>query len=297
MYGDQNVKGAEFADWYPPIEQDVPRVYQEDMPAEFKERMYTKEAMKWDRAWLVGYPDTYRVHNYSGAKVELVMDPVKSELFPGSNKVNNIPYKVAVKNVGDQPCYVRVHVAIPKCLDDNIPDFNASLNLLHFNAEKDTSLADNAWNWSKTQGGRKAGQMIGSAGWLCEYQTIDGIEFNIYVVTYEVALAPGATTPTTIFQAYLDAKADAEKLMIVNNIMKTNKWELKIAVEAICVPETVETDPFLIFNTCSDPATGRDLFGTNFTTKYVPANEVEGPTGVNNNGQPIPVDDPEDEEP
>lgn len=268
MYGDKNVDGVVFDKWYPPIEPDVPRVYQEDLSDEFKERMYTKEAMKWDRAWLYGNPDAYRVHNYEGAKVELVMDPVKAELFPGSNKENNIPYKVSVKNVCDKPVYVRVHIAIPKCLDDNIPDFNASLNLLHFNAEKEVSLGPDAWNWSSEQSGRQPGSFIGSAGWFCEYQTIDGIEFNIYKATYEIALQPGATTPTVIFQAYLDANADAEKLMLVNDIMKTNKWELKVAVEAIYVDESIETDPFKIFNTCSDPETGRDLFNTDYTTKY-----------------------------
>lgn len=290
MYGDKNVKGAEFSLWYPAIEPDVPRVYQEDMPAEFKERMYTKEAMKWDRAWLYGNPDSYRVHNYSGAKAELVMKPVKAELFPGSNKLNNIPYNVAIKNTGDKPIYVRAHIAIPKCLDDNIPDFDASLNLLHFNAEKEVSLGANAWNWSKSQGGRKPGQMIGSDGWLCEYQTIDGIEFNIYVVTYEIALQPGATTPTVIFQAYLDARSDSEKLMIVNNIMKTNKWELKVAIETIYVEESVETDPFKIFNTCSNPETGRDLFNTDYTTTYIPANVEDADTP----SKPVsddPVDD------
>lgn len=305
QYGDQTVKGAEFALWYPPIEQDMPRAYHENMSPDFKEEVYTKKNLRTDRAWLVGFPENNRVHCYDGAKVKLVQEPVNAELFPGSNKKNNIPDAFAVKNIGDAPCYIRMHVAIPTCLDESLPDFDASKNLLHFNADKEVSLAVPGFNWSKTKGERAAGSMI-SSGWNYETVTIDGIDYAVYVATFERALQPGETSPNVIFQAYLDAKATADDLSIVYDILKTNKWEIKVAVEASGVDTETYTDPFEIFNTCSDPATGRDLFNTDFVTHYVPANEEvqsgtvtppaspsgddpAGPDTINGNGASVTV--------
>lgn len=292
QYGDQNVKGAEFALWYPPIEQDMPRAYHEFMNEEFKEEVYTKKNLRTDRAWLVGYPEKNRVHCYDGAKVKLVQQPVNAELFPGSNKKNNIPDAFAVKNIGDAPCYIRMHVAIPTCLDENLPDFDASKNMLHFNADKEVSLAVPGFSWSKNKGERKAGSMT-SSGWNFETVTIDGIEYAVYVATFERALQPGETSPNVIYQAYLDANATAADLGIVYDIMKTNKWEIKVAVEASGVDTETYTDPFEIFNTCSNPESGRDLFNTDFMTHYVPANEEQnGPSA-----QTPPAMEDEDDDP
>lgn len=105
--------------------------------------------------------------------------------------------------------YVRVHIAIPAVLDDGNPSFAAVNNFLHFNFEKD-SIADGMWSWNKTAEGKNY-PGTGSDEWNFYTTTVDGIKYNVYVVTYESILTPGASTlQYAMSQVYVDKTVDAE---------------------------------------------------------------------------------------
>ena len=104
--------------------------------------------------------------------------------------------------------YVRVHVAIPSVLDDGDPSFAAINNFLHFNFDKE-SVAEGMWSWNKTADGANY-PGSGSDEWNFYTTTVDGIEYNVYVITYESILAPGASTlQYAISQVYVDKSVDA----------------------------------------------------------------------------------------
>lgn len=104
--------------------------------------------------------------------------------------------------------YVRVHVAIPAALDDGNPTFAAVNNFLHFNFDKE-SVADGMWSWNKTADGANY-PGTGSDEWNFYTTTVDGIEYNVYVITYESILTPGASTlQYAISQVYVDKSVDA----------------------------------------------------------------------------------------
>jgi hypothetical protein len=102
-----------------------------------------------------------------------------------------------------------VHIAIPAVLDDGNPGFAAVNNFLHFNFEKD-SVAEGMWSWNKTaEGANYPG--TGSTEWNFYTTTVDGIKYNVYVVTYESILTPGASTlQYAMSQVYVDKTVDAE---------------------------------------------------------------------------------------
>lgn len=117
---------------------------------------------------------------------------------------NGIKKEVSVINDGTEACYVRVHIAIPSILDDGADTFNAGNNKLHFNFAKD-SVGAGKWNWSKSAGDPY------TADWNFYTTTVDGISYNVYVVTYEDALPAhdGSNyycTEKAIHQVYLDSR-------------------------------------------------------------------------------------------
>lgn len=130
----------------------------------------------------------------------------ESELFPGKD-VNK---DVFVVNTGSNNAYVRVHIAIPACLDDGDPTFAAYNNFLHFNFTNE-SVAAGQWSWipEYTEGVGYLGN--GAGNWNYYTDTIGGVEYAIYVVTYRSVLAPGAKTSTAALDnVYLDTSVDAE---------------------------------------------------------------------------------------
>lgn len=265
-------------DWYPPIEPVIPRVYHEYAPESLLEHVYTEEQLDRDDAYFTAQPDTYKVHNYAGAAAKLVQTPIqKALLLPGSKTENQVANLVYVKNMGYKPIFVRIHLAIPAALDDADPTFDARSNMLHFNANPETGLATGAFSWSKkANDGRAAGAFIGSSGWNFYNINLDGIKYNVYVATLETALESGKTSPDVINQCYLDAKATKEDLKKVFDMIKTNKWDIRVAVEAV-VDINAVGDPFELFDSIS-PVGAHDLFTTDFVAdveKIVPPNEEE----------------------
>lgn len=126
-----------------------------------------------------------------------------SSLMPGLD----IEKKVWVENTGSLPAYVRVHIAIPANMDDGDPTFAAVNNFLHFNFSKD-SYADGQWSWNETVDG--ANYPGNGGAWNYYTETVDGVEYGVYVVTYETALEAGAQTATNAMEkVYLDPSVDA----------------------------------------------------------------------------------------
>ena len=151
-----------------------------------------------------------------------------SKLLPGSNTVNNVKKEVFVTNTGSEDAYVRVHLAIPSILDDAQPNFDASKNVLHFNND---NMATGQWNWS-TSLDRPDGEYTKDGNWNFYTTTIDGIAYNVYVVTYETALKKGDKTPAAMNQVYLDSKTSQEDIAKINEVLGAN-WKFYVFAEGV----------------------------------------------------------------
>ena len=276
-------------DWYPEVEPVIPRVYHEYISEEFKETLYTEEELGKGDAYFIAQPDTYKVHMYGGAKAQLVQKAIgKTKLVPGSKTTNQVPDLIQVKNTGADPIFVRIHLAIPQALDDASPRFEALYNMLHFNANKETGLAAGAFSWAKeANDGRAAGAFIGSSGWNWYQLTLDGIVYSVYVATLETALEANKVSPDVIHQVYLDAKATPEDIKKVYDEIKTNLWDIRVAVET-AVDLNGIGEPFEVFNQLS-PVGAHNLFKEDFKPQYVVDSADEEPA---EDDEPEESDDP-----
>lgn len=150
-------------------------------------------------------------------------------LMPGDNQTNTVAKRVYVENTGANDTYVRVHIAIPAVLDNAQPDFDASKNLLHFNADK-SSYAEGKWNWGTKEVAGRTTFVGDNDVWNCYTTTVDGIDYNVYVVTYETAVAADAVTADAMHQVYLYkdvTQADIEK---ANEVLNGN-WNILVFAE------------------------------------------------------------------
>ena len=142
---------------------------------------------------------------------------------------NAITKEVFVTNTGNDAAYVRVHIAIPSILDNGYDTFNASLNILHFNMDKET-YADGLWSWNKTVDGSN---YPGNGGEWNFYTTeIDGISYNVYVVTFKSTLAKDEVTCSAMSQVYLDPKVTNEIIADINKTLGNN-WHIYVAAEGV----------------------------------------------------------------
>lgn len=136
-------------------------------------------------------------------------DEENAKLMPGID----IQKEVTVQNLGSEDAYVRVHIAIPAMLDsgsEDDPQYTAYNNTLHFNFTSD-SLAEGQWNWNANKDG--ANYPGNGGAWNCYQTTVDGIDYNVYVVTYETALAKDATTAhAAMTKVYLDKTVTNEMM-------------------------------------------------------------------------------------
>lgn len=117
---------------------------------------------------------------------------------------NYIDKMVTVKNTGKSDAYVRAYFAIPSALDDGFnEEFNASMNILHFNFgnEDGVSTYNNQWLW-----GSEA--KPGYSGWNYFETTIGGVAYNVYYADYYKPLAAGETTEQFVSGVYLDKNVD-----------------------------------------------------------------------------------------
>ncbi len=116
---------------------------------------------------------------------------------------NYIDKMVTIENTGKSDAWVRAYFAIPSALDDGFENFNAGMNILHFNfGNKDgESTNGNQWLW-----GSEA--KPAHNGWNYFETTIDDVSYNVYYADYYQPLAAGATTEQFISGLYLDKNVD-----------------------------------------------------------------------------------------
>ena len=176
------------------------------------------------------------------------------ELIPATGSAqkgtlkNGIEKEVYVENTGSEEAYVRVHIAIPAVLDDGNPDFDASKNILHFNYDEE-SVAKGKWNWSDSIKGTTG------SDWNFYTTTIDGVNYNVYVATYETALKEGDTTVNAIHQVYLDSETTNEDITKLKETLGDN-WYIYVVAEG--TQKAGFDNAYDALNTAfGDPATGK----------------------------------------
>lgn len=153
----------------------------------------------------------------------------------GNRKDDNVVNKdVFVTNTGSEEAYVRVHIAIPTILDDGDPTFDASANILHFNAETE-SYQNGFWNWGKAPAdndGLTGSAMVNDRNWNFYTVEIGGIGYNVYVVTYESILT--AENPTTLHyamsQVYMDKTVTNQDITRIKETLE-DEWYIYVAAE------------------------------------------------------------------
>lgn len=155
----------------------------------------------------------------------------ESKLLPATGSAQNgtlqngVTKEVFVTNTGSEDAYVRVHIAIPAILDNGNSNFDASKNVLHFNY-KDESIGTGKWDWSNSTGAPYEGN------WNYYETTINGVAYNVYVVTYEKAIAQDFKTESAIHQVYLDSKVTNEDLAKINEVL-TDGWHMYVVAEGV----------------------------------------------------------------
>lgn len=184
---------------------------------------------------LAYFTDTDAEDNvFTSGKVDISLQEnfeQNSKLLPATGSIeegnlkNAVTKEIAVKVESDsEDTFVRVHIAIPKILDSGNSEFDAGNNVLYFNYAED-SVGEGVWDWSKTAGAPYEGD------WNAYETTIDEIEYNVYVVTYETALEAGETTSEyAMYQVYLDSEVTNADIEKINEILGTD-WEIKVIAE------------------------------------------------------------------
>lgn len=152
-----------------------------------------------------------------------------SKLVPTTGKdddgniINAVEKEVYVLNEGSEAAYVRVHIAIPAILDDGADTFDAGNNVLHFNYSEENAAAGK-WDWSDATAAPYTGN------WNYYETKIGEIDYNVYVVTYEKALAKNEATVDAIHQVYLDSKVSNEDIAKITETLGSN-WKIYVAAE------------------------------------------------------------------
>ncbi len=183
-------------------------------------------------AYFTDTEDAENVFTTGNVDIDLVetFDSEDATLLPGID----IEKVVNVKNVGSEEAYVRIHLAIPSMLDsgsEDEPQYAAYNNTLHWNFSKE-SLADGQWNWHSTNvnGSTYAGYPGNGGDWNMYQEVVDGITYNVYVATYETALAAGVMTSTdAIYKVFLDTKVTNEQMTGITDVLGDNPKILVVA--------------------------------------------------------------------
>ena len=144
-------------------------------------------------------------------------------LHTGENYIDKI---VTVENTGTESAYIRTFIAIPAVLDDGPTNFDAGLNILHWNgasAEYNVEAANRYWDAEANDGeGAYAEVMnewywdkVGVTDWPANggdwngyVAEINGIVYNVYIATHVTPVEAGATTAATLLGVYFDKTLD-----------------------------------------------------------------------------------------
>ena len=156
-------------------------------------------------------------------KIDLqeTFDPDTAVLRPGSQTTNKIEKKVWIENTGTENAYVWYEWYIPSALDSTDGSTGTN-NVLHVNSNGNSwdKYRENSKFWKEGQ--TKAlpleqtwdhdpetelGLAVGPEGFI-RTETIDDIQYNVYLVLYHGVLAEGEKTTVAMNGAYLDSKVD-----------------------------------------------------------------------------------------
>ena len=237
-------------DHYPKLVKVVPAVYHRYLTTEELENLYTEEEILnlFNKAYFVSNPGAFAATGFNGAICKYVDKCSSGQLLvpatisSGTVTAGQVIKSMRVKNIGTAPAWVRLFIAIPTILDDIDVPVDEKDCLLHFEADAEKGLAEGQWNFGKDLD-REAGEYVGESGWNTYTTTIDGIAYNVYVVTLETALEPGQMSSEAIFQVYLDAEAEVDDIVTANKAFGTDEWQIYAAAEAVTVtPEEEEEE-------------------------------------------------------
>ena len=192
-------------------------------------------------------------------------------LIPGVD----IEKKPTITNTGDNDAWVWLTFAIPSALDVNTPGeiTGSKDNVIHWNFKAATTegfvteekvqkaiaegfLTDSTLTAEKILAENMTWNVLDSiAEGENVYQTvIDDVEYNVYVILYNKALAPGESTLPNIEKVYLDAHVDIDPngdwYHVENGVATKLNWNTntngapKIYVSAYAI----QTDGFATVN-------------------------------------------------
>ena len=156
-------------------------------------------------------------------KIDLkeTFDEENAVLRPGSQSTNKIEKKVWIQNTGSENAYVWYEWYIPSALD-SVDGSTGTNNVLHVNSN------GNSWDkwrtdsrfWPDNQTEAlpleqtwdhdpevELNLNVGPEGYI-RTETIEGIQYNVYLVLYHGVLTPNAETTVAMNGAYLDQKVD-----------------------------------------------------------------------------------------
>lgn len=148
-------------------------------------------------------------------------DEENAVLRPGSQSTNKIEKKVWIKNTGSENAYVWYEWYIPSALD-SIDGSTGTNNVLHVNSNGNSwdKYRENRIYWPEGQTEAlpleqtwdhdpevELNLTVGPEGFI-RTETIDGIQYNVYLVLYHGVLTPNAETTVAMNGAYLDQKVD-----------------------------------------------------------------------------------------
>ena len=164
--------------------------------------------------------NTFTVGN---VKIDLqeTFDEQNAVLRPGSQSTNKIEKKVWIENVGTEDAYVWYEWYIPSALD-SVDGSTGTNNVLHVNSNGNSwdKYRDNSKYWPEGQTEAlpleqtwdhdpetELNLEVGPEGFI-RTETVDGIQYNVYLVLYHGVLAPNAETTVAMNGAYLDSKVN-----------------------------------------------------------------------------------------
>ena len=181
---------------------------------------------------LAYFTDTDKAENvFTSGKVDIKLEEVfedGSKLLPAVIDPDGTVHNAVTKEVKvkaestSEDVFVRVHIAVPKVVAAGADP--AEDNLLHLSWAS-TSVGSGKWNWSKSVGSPYTGN------WNSYETTVDGIDYVVYVVTWETALKAGEeTSEKAIEKVYLDSSVTNEKVDEINDALGEN-WKILVVAE------------------------------------------------------------------
>ncbi len=167
-----------------------------------------------------------KTNTFTTGKVDITLvenfDEENAKLLPGSQTENFVTKEVSIKvEAGSEDSYVWYEWLIPTALDST--DGNTGTNnIIHVNAKGATwdTYRENSKFWAEGQTEAlplektwdhdpnvELSDLIGPEGYIGT-ETIEGIEYNKYVVLYHGVVKAGQETSVAMSQVYMDSKVD-----------------------------------------------------------------------------------------